>query len=277
MEMGWQYCSFFFHNLGVSVYFFHFVVALFTISCFTYVITKEPNARVRGIAFFLLYTLGFYLYMFNGMRQFVAIAICFVAFYSINKGKPLIALLLILFAILFHTSAAVALAMLFVKKLRITITSASLSFVASLLVGVFVIRNVAYSLAGGYAHIIEEHGFRSSLSFVFSVCITTCIFFLWIIHKTPEEKNSSWMKLFFVSILVQNILCDVMYGPRIVFYFSTAQILALSIAYKNTRSIIMRRVIYLYAFVTFFRYLLPELYRTDESLLPYYMTFSIFD
>lgn len=277
MEIGWQYCSSFFHNLGFSAYFFHFIVALFTLSCFSFVISKETNGRTRGIAFFLLYTLGFYLYMFNGMRQFVAIGICFIAFYEINKGRSLIALALILFATLFHSSAAVALAMLFVKRLKISIGSASIIFFVSLLIGVFAVRGLVYNLAGGYAHIIDEHGFRTSLSFVFFVCITTCAFFLWIIYKVPGQKDNNWMKLFFTSVVVQNVLCNVVYGPRIVFYFSTAQIISLALAYKDSHSALLKKIIYLYAFVTFFRFLLPELYRTEESLLPYYMTFTIFD
>lgn len=276
MEPGWTYISTYFRNIGFSAYFFHFLIALVTLSCFTYVISKEDDKKVRGQALFFLYTLGFYLYMFNGMRQFLAIGICFVAFYVITKGKNILGILLILFSSLFHTSALVALSFVFVKRLKLTIVNSIMMFIASLVMGVFILRGVMSVLAGGYAHIIDEHGFRTSMSFVFFVCITTCVLFLWLIDKKPMLKDNIWMKLFFVSIIVQNVLCQVVYGPRIVFYFSTAQIIALAIVYKETKDSLVRMVIYLYAFVTFFRYLIPELYRKDESLLPYYMTFQIF-
>ena len=277
MEPGWQFCSTFFHDLGFSAYFFHFVVALFTLSCFSFVISRMHGRRVKGRALFFLYALGFYLYMFNGMRQFVAIGLCFIAFYEMSKDKVLLSVALVFFASLFHSSALVALFLVPTKWIKLSFNFSTVILTISLVIGVFVTRRIVYVLAGEYAHIIDEHGFRTSMAYVFSVCVTTSLFFMWILCSTPKLKHNYWMKVFFVSVVVQNILCSVVYGPRIVFYFSTAQIVTLSLAYRQTKSYWLKKVIYLYAFVTFFRFLLPELYRTDESLLPYYMTLSFFN
>lgn len=279
MEIGWSWFSDFIKSIGFSAYFFNFLVACITLSCFVYVISKTiSNNKFWGSALFVLYSCGFYLYMFNGMRQFLAISIVFLAFHLAINNKNIWAAVLILFASLFHTSAICGLFIFLVKHIKLTNTTIISALVASLLIGYLLIEKVVYYFAGGYARLVSEYGFRKSVAYVIIVCGLTNVFYVWLYNLHSSKRNDGWMKVFFASVVLMNLLCNVTMGPRLVFFYSTAQIIVLSyymITFQKNQ--IVRSVIYIYSFITFFRFLLPELYRTEEGLLPYYMTFSIFE
>src|SRR5690606_19464441 len=94
-----------------------FTSALFVISIYLFVIKRFSNNYILSV--FIYITFGFYTFLFNGLRQGIAMAVCFLALpYLINKNK-LKYFLLIVIASLFHTSAWVMLPFYFLVHMKL--------------------------------------------------------------------------------------------------------------------------------------------------------------
>ena len=279
MEIGWNIISEFFRVINLSAYFFHFIVALSTLLLWGIVCDKVAmkNNRVRGYALFFLYSLGFYLYMFNGMRQFLAVSIVMLAFYMLSLTKTRKFVVLIILATFFHESSFLGLLIYPMMKIRLTPLRMILILIVTYIIGLVANESWFYLFAGKYASEIEDFGFRTSILYVTCVGLTTNLFFCWLIYCDKQMLSNIWMKYFFFSIVVMNILSSVVYGPRIVYYFSITQTLSIAIYMARSIKKTIIPIVYLYSIVTFGRYFLPELWKIEGSLIPYYFTFKIFD
>lgn len=278
MEIGWNYLSEFFRSLRLSAYAFHFIVALITLMLWGYVTDKvTTNNRMRGYALFFLYTLGFYLYMFNGMRQFLAVSIVLLGFYLLSKRRIYIFVFLVGLATLFHYSAIFSLLIYPMLKMKLTKKSILWTLILTFVLGIVASESWFYLVVGKYSSELEHFGFRTSLLYAGSVGLLTNLFFYWLVVNNYKSISDIWMKYFFFSVVVLNILSSVVYGPRIVYYFSFTQTIALAIYLVQVNRKLTIPFVYLYALITFGRYLLPELWKTEESLLPYYMTLKFFE
>lgn len=93
---------------------FVFIVAVLSIAPIGFVFYRLSKMPYLS---WLVY-IGFYYYTFtfSGLRQSIAIALLFLAFYFLVKDKALVPLLLILLAGSFHISALVFLPVLFLRK-----------------------------------------------------------------------------------------------------------------------------------------------------------------
>lgn len=279
MEIGWNYLSEFFRSLKFSAYGYHFFIALATLLIWGFVVNQiaGKNNKIRGNALFLIYSLGFYLYMFNGMRQFFAVSIVFLAFYFLANKKPWFFVLFVLFATLFHTSAIFSLLIYPMLKLKMTNTIIIGSLIVTYIFGLVVPEKWFSFFVGKYSAEIEVFGFRSSFMYAISVGLLTNLFYYYLIYNNKKIISDIWMKYFFFSVLVMNILSSVVYGPRIVYYFSFAQTIALAIYMAQVKVKMVKPVIYLYSLITFGRFLLPELLKREGSVFPFYLTIQLFD
>ncbi|MGN1419667.1 MAG: EpsG family protein [Acutalibacteraceae bacterium] len=99
-----------------DVNFFFLIVAIIHISLILYII--KDYSEMPGISLFLFVASVEYCYMFNGIRQFIAVTILFAGYKLLLNKKYIWYILLILFAAQFHTTAYVmflALAVSFIK------------------------------------------------------------------------------------------------------------------------------------------------------------------
>lgn len=274
MEIGWNYSSILLKSLGFSPSLFNFVVALVTILPICFVSSTFKNSKINGWVVFFLYSLGFYLLMFNAMRQFLAISIVFIGIYFLSKKKLLWYCACIFIASLFHSISILAIVLLFLPYIHLSIKKTVLIFSISFILGIFFSSTLMEMYSGKYYHDIEDFGYRDSLMYAMSVCLITNLLFVWLIRAFPNTNNNIWMKVFFVSIVVMNLLSNVVIGPRVVYLFSISQIIALALIECQTKDKKIQLIIYLYSFITFARYFIPELYRKEESIIPYYMDIS---
>ena len=259
-------------KIGLSVYLFNLIIALLTLLFFWYGIRRQESKKVYGIALFLLYSLGFYFLMFNGMRQLFAVSIVFLAFQMLFENRKWKALLLILVACLFHTSALITLPVLILPKVKLTTKKVVIALILSFIIGLFLNESMMMLITGKYAHDVTTFGMRDSFAYALTVGVFTNVLFIWMFSFSNDTfKNNLWLKVFFLSIIVMNLLINLVIGPRIVYYFSAAQIIAISIFLTEAKSDINMVICHVYALLTFIRFMIGEYYSKEGSLIPYQM------
>ena len=275
MEIGWNLLSRLCKYFGLSAYIFNLIVASLTLSIIGYVIRLQKSHKIIGFSLFLLYSLGFYFLMFNGMRQLFAGAIVFLAFYLLAENKNWkIIVLIILLASCFHASALITIPVVFLPKMSLKINWVLLVLVLSFAVGMVASDSFFTFFAGNYAHDVYTYGLRDSFAYALTVGAFTNVLFLLIFNfSSTNLKQNIWMKLFFISVVVMNLLINLVIGPRIVYYFSIAQIIAISlfVAESKPNTNINVAICYIYALLTFTRFMIGEYNSKEGSLIPYQM------
>ena len=168
VEVGYQYFEYFLLKFTYQ-YYWLFLITSFII-CLCYLIIIKRFSRDYIFSIFLFVTLGFYTFFFNGLRQGMAMAVCFLALpYLINKNK-LKYFFLIIIASLFHTSAWIMLPFYFLVHIRfrleykILITFLSSFLISGLLISYLAEENSRYE---GYAQVSESSGGYILLIFYF--------------------------------------------------------------------------------------------------------------
>ncbi|MCD4533749.1 EpsG family protein [Nocardioides sp. cx-169] len=102
-EIGFSLYAQFLAKQGLSDQWFLAITAIVTM--LPVGLTIRRYSRMPALSVFLYATLGFYLFSYSGLRQAMAVAICFWAYRFIIDRKPLPFLAMVLAASLFHQSA----------------------------------------------------------------------------------------------------------------------------------------------------------------------------
>lgn len=276
MEWGWNLFVLISRHLGISPYFFNFIVATISLSLVAFTIHNEVENRMQALFFF--YALGFYFLMFNGMRQMLAVSSVIFALSYLHNGKYKYFLIIVLLTSLIHSSSLYVLPLIFINRFSFSKSRLIILLLTSLLLGFVMSEELFVSLAGRYAHDVTETsswgGFRESLTLVYIFLIVQNVFLVYIYFSSSKIlKNNFWMKIFIVSMILSNLLIRLTLGPRLIYYFSISQIILFTYYKKNS---LLAYLLFVYALVNYFRFLLPELNIKEGSLVPYSMTFKLF-
>ncbi len=102
-------------TFGSNVQIFFFIVALIQILILVLIYRKYSTHYVMSIFLFLAST-DYVSWLFNGIRQFMAVTITFALFSLILKKKYVPAIILILFASLFHQTALLMIPFIFIVQ-----------------------------------------------------------------------------------------------------------------------------------------------------------------
>ncbi len=278
MERGWNIMLFFFKMMGFSAYGFNFIVALLTLIPYYIVGISFKDKKISGYILFLLYSLGFYLLMFNGMRQFLAMSLILMGYKFLENKRIVLFIFFVLLATTIHTSSFLAFALLFIFKIRLNTKKTFIALSLTYVTGIFLGETFFLSVTGKYAHDIYDFGFRNSFMYTLVVGLLTNAFTIYIYEKNTSLQNNFWVKCNVVSVIVLNLLSNLVIGPRIVYIFSITSVFALAL-YLRYSSKQVYLLTYLYSIVTFSRFILPEIlaYGREGSLVPYSMTFLLFE
>lgn len=285
MEIGWNIVCITSKNIGLNFHQFTFLVACLTMLCFSIPISRLPSNQGKYYGLFFFMCFGYYVLMFNGMRQFLAISFCFLAYMLMDEGKITKSLLLVIGASLIHTSALIVIpAILLLPRIkRLDLRTVLVLLMISLLIGLCVNERFLSFFSGKYSsYLFLENAFRSEdLAYLLFIVLPANAFMVYSFINAPSViKNSSWMKLFFVSTLVLNILQRLLIGPRIVYYFSVSEIIVVSLVIlQNNRHMTLNRlrayriISITYAIVTYIRFLVGEVNLDYGGVIPYSMQF----
>lgn len=278
MEKGWNIMAVICKFFNLSAYGFHFVISLLTFLPIAAVCLKIKDDRINGLVFFLLFSLGFYFHMFNIMRQLLAMSIVLLGYLQLTQGKKKLFLIFVGMACFIHLASIFALLMLINDRYTLTTKKVVILLLVSFLVGIVASRSFFFFFAGKYAHDIDDYGFRTGIDFILIVGVLTNLFTFWLYKMVPSLGNNIWVKFNIISVVIFNLLSSLVMGGRLVYFFSICSIITYSLYAVNTKKKIVPFMIYLFAIVTFIRYLAPEVlkYGMEGSLVPYAMNFQIF-
>lgn len=278
MEFGWNALCIFFKHMEISPYGYNFIVAVLTLIPYFIVAAGFKDRRLNGYILFLLYSLGFYLLMFNGMRQFLAMSLILLGYKFLEEKKIIWYLFFVLLATTIHTSSYIALALLLLYRINLNTNRLVIALAVTFIIGIFTKESFFLFFASKYSHDIYDFGFRNSLAYTFVVGLLTNVFTVYLYVNNKTLQNNYWIKLNVVSVMVLNLLSNLVIGPRIVYIFSITSVIALSLYMRHSTKQVVY-LTYLYAIVTFGRFIVPEIQSNgvEGSLVPYSMTFQFFE
>jgi hypothetical protein len=230
--------------LGKQVY--NDYIALFTLVAIVTTLCFLQGIRRLSVnptlSFFVLLTSGVYYFSFNGTRQGIAIAICFLAISAIHLRKFWVFLVLVAVACLFHTSAAVVLPAYFMvpqeNDLKRNIVLFSLVGIALFAFSWLV--NTAGRVnprALGYATSVETGRGLVQSAFYF----TLGAFFLFFKRHVQEHRSlySLLLNVYLLGMIV--VLTSVIKSTggsgilRLSNYFTVSQVLLWPIVFANLK------------------------------------------
>ncbi len=172
-DVGYFYLQQVFHKMGLSFVFFVFVLTLMSVYAFkkTFSISIYP-------CFGVVMILGkiFTLYAMSGIRQYIAMAICWWAIADLLKNDRIkLFLLTVLVAALIHGSAIVFLLVLFFRNVRFSFVKAIVFLFVAFIIGSFSIslftESAKYSdfidtRFGGYVEQKDLEGGMNALNYI---------------------------------------------------------------------------------------------------------------
>lgn len=238
-EIGYAFFNLLFYKLGFNFHFFQWGMSLIMLGFIGKVIlVYSPN---RGFSLFILYALFFVFYAMNVFRQMFAVSIVIFAYHLLYRGFKIKFIVCVLLATLFHSISLLALGALWLPRLRVTNKIFYSGIIFSLLLGCFVLSDSLFvRIAGPYAsYLLEnENGFRSDVRVMQAVLLAVfwsslCVFIYSFIEKV--YRDNYWFKIYFVAVILNNLLLRLELGLRVVFYFSIVQIILFSIFIVHNR------------------------------------------
>ena len=222
IEPGFDWINRFCFSLGFGANSLFIVMAAIT-CLFFYLSLNRLNKKEYTIAAFFTYLFTF-TFLVNGMRQGVACAIFFYAYWLIVDRKWIRYIACILFASLFHASALLLLPIYLLNKYKFNNKIYIFIYLLSFL-GLFIdlspylpsieLGNRAYSEYAENVNIVTA----SSLGFIVTTALNIIIFYL-ILKNKLFNKFPLLANLVFIAFCLKNIGFHLPIIGRITIYFS---------------------------------------------------------
>ncbi|MGO2134766.1 MAG: EpsG family protein [Marinobacter sp.] len=255
IEPGWVFINELVIQLGGDFRDVLVLATLLTVAPVFYVASRYSKNPMFTI--FLYCTLYFYWYSFNITRQSIAVGFVLVGVMFFVHGRSLAFSLFVLLASMFHYSALFSLIFLFAKKVPNKRFHLVLLVFVSMLLGLIGV-DLIISLIGqtGYKNYIYSYGSGNVSGNLYYLLILNS-FFVFVVFFV--KSVSVEVKLFFVFVLVQNLLVRIPFGDRLVLYFSMIQVVFFPYFLGNIRSkdaylkIVVSFVVVVYAFVILYQ------------------------
>jgi len=187
-----------------------------------------------ALSVFTLFSLYFLFYAMNITRQAMSCFILLPAYYFFveNQGMRRSLLpfsILVIIASGFHITALTAFLIPFVVKLNLNSSRVLLGFLLSLVMGLLLSNDMLGSLIGEYSgYINSDVGTRTETRTIMSVFL--CVYWIFLFcftyfQASKELRSSTYMKIFWYSILINNILVKQELGIRVTLLYSIVQTL----------------------------------------------------
>lgn len=238
-EPLYGYLNLWCNRLGFGFHLFQWVVSLISMSLIGRVIIRHsPN---YGYSVFVLYAMFFIFYSMNIVRQALAVSLVFYGCHHLYYHRHTKFILCVALAALCHSSAAIALCLLFVHKVQLRPMLVLCGTVGALLAGEVLLNDtLLISLAGPYAHyLIDAHfGFRqgSDTFMALILALFWSVLFLFIYFFTREQyRNNFWYKIYFVAVLLNNLCARMELGIRLVLFFSISEVIVFPLFIYGSR------------------------------------------
>lgn len=207
--------------------FFLAICAIVSIVPVFYFIYKRSDDSRLSVLIYL--GLPVFMLLFSGLRQAIAIGICVLSILFIQNKKPVGFMLLVLFAMLFHSSAAT---FLFAYPAYYIKLNKSFRIVSVFLLGIiFAFRKTIFPVLCewfGYNDVTMDNNGAITLFLVFIAIYVYCFLF-------GSKADHGYLNLFYIACI-----CQAMAGLhntvlRVSYYYMLALVILLPSVIKNTK------------------------------------------
>lgn len=267
-------------------HFYLMVCSLLSLGGFFFIIDKKSNYKELSLLLFVLVGL-FYQVQFYVIRQSISISLFLVAMYFYaDRKKYMLALLFYTLALFMHATVLYTLpVVLLVKRMRFSPKFVYIVLAVSLCIGVLgMVDYRAYidlilnyltdsdRISTRYANygsfeLNEDIPLKSLIlsCLPYTLCCIIC-------YRNFQDKENLYLKLFFVSCVIRNIMCSYTIVFRLIMYFEIFLIFLLPLACG-------RKKFALYVYIPYILFNLYAAYNAlyslehdhvyDDSLVPY--------
>ena len=275
VEKGYQIFDAIILSFTHNYFWLLFLSAFFIVYSYLRLIKTYSISYLSSVIIYI--TLGFYTFLFNGLRQALAIAITTYSIKYLLEKKLLPYVIICLLASIFHISALIMIPFYFLLNLNLKPVYKILSiFIGSTILSSQIIQYMAQSNER-YEGYTEGGKFGGLYTLGFYLILALFIFFT---NRTSKIDNENFQKLseFYymgVALLIPVALLGTNpSGPqRIISYFSWSLIIILPFVIKKFRTMfisflfILLCMIYYYLTVSAFGDLIPYKFNPNLRLI----------
>ena len=225
---------------------------------------------------FLFVAFGYYGFFMNGIRQSIAMGICFLAYICAREKKPRLFLLLIALAVLFHKSAIVFFPVYWLSKIKINkyipyIFCGTVGAAFCLRKALFIFLNMFSRQV--YSSTSDAGGVRMYLFMLFTIIL------LWVYRKSFLKDDSDGNNL---SLLYMTAIAGIMWPVvsansavfRLYYYYHAFFILSVPSLISRIEKKWTKIAIGMFFVVVGCYYLQAYVVHSDLNYAPYYFFWS---
>lgn len=246
------------------------IFSIITMAGFYYFIINMSEDIYLSVL--LLYSLNFYFFSFNAMRQAMAIALISIAFVKVDREQYFKAVLWMIIGCMFHSSSIIAIIIILLKKFKVSykrnyVYVVGLGSIFLMLIAQNIV-NIASKIYTRYAVYIGS-SFDKSGNFInpllYLIIFICCSYYY---ERLNSVKNDFLIILLAIGVFLYFISIKVQIVNRLVYYF-TISALVLIPRVINTFSqkikLQWRWVVILFAGI----YTVLLIYRNAQGIVPY--------
>ena len=224
MNYEWGYIVF--NKLVSTIWnnqqFFLFICACFSIIPFFIVIYKQSDSAF--LSTIILAGLPGFLMIFSGLRQAIAMGLCFLAIYFIQEKKPVKFIITVLISCLFHSSSWIFLFAYPMYNVKISKTGRFWSL--GILALIFILRGPLFII---FSNLFKEEANISTSDGGFTLLIFFIAIYIlcFALQNEKNDEQNGLLNLFFFACCCQCFASVYDTAMRVGFYFMVALILLL--------------------------------------------------
>lgn len=250
IEYGWlllDYIAYYIFGSYKILLFFSSFLSLF----FVFLAVKRgvPNKPLYAIAFYIL--LYFYCSSLNIMRQSIALSIILLAYTYLND-KRWKYYMIVFGAILFHSSAIIALLIPFFTRINISVFSYLVVLITSFAIGAMNMIGLLLGILGGTGlYSVYTDVILGENSFSITRLMLNLLFIFLIVMTNMKNY---YIKIFFLGLVLLNIFSSVPIIARISQYLLITQVLLypqIEFIYMKHNALLFKSILLIYALIVF--------------------------
>ncbi len=260
----------FFNKLVSTIYndrqFFLAACAFFTILPIVYVIYKKSVSPLQSIVIYM--GLPVFLLGFSGLRQSLAIGICFFALLYIEDKKFIKFVALVLLAVTFHKSAIIFLIAYPLYRLKMDKARRWLTVI--LIPIIFIFKRPLFAI---FSKIFKENAVADETGAGTLFVIFTLIYIFCIIYSDGSDEQNGFLNLFFIACACQAFGGIYNTAIRVGYYFMLSLVILLPKVLKGMQKDIDKPLFSATVFFAFTTFGLYSIYISGDSwalAYPYY-------
>lgn len=271
IEIGYQILNILVYKINPNPYFFlGFVATICYVGTGIYIYKYSDNLVFSTV---LLFPIAFSLYT-NILRQAIAMVICLYAYQAIKNKRFGLAILLIAFASLFHTSALLMLVLLFhrlIPKKPFVVIPLTIIFIALSISGVM--DNVfAILLQNSYGGYYESEMVTDGWLGITYYCLRAVSFYLlaFLSYEKKAKENSLVLGMFTMLLITVSFGFSLSLFSRVTNYFVLVSMVELPNAIHRGGLKHKKILMFLLGFIMVLYFLVTLIIRPEwNNLYPY--------